>query len=141
MDAAKAVQNISFLLCFIDVPAFRAKRKFYAKLEKPLESIAFYSTRRASVTSRNARFEGPKMRSPLYFTGANAFFLGRENQLRKLRFAFTIVFYRQNCDVGKWKSGKFGSFRKCVETLGPTHENDVPRVDGTQRRSENRGIS
>ena len=123
---------MSFLLYFIDVPAFRARRMFSAKLEKPLKIIAFYSTRRASASSRKLRFVGPKMRSPLYFTGANAFFLRRENQLRKLRFAFTIVFYRQNCDVGKWKSGNFGSFRKCVETLGPTHENYVPCVEGTQ---------
>ena len=83
---------MSFPLYFIDVPAFRAKRKIFEICRKSLKSIAFYSTRRASAPSRKLRFVGPKMRSPLYFTGANAFFCGGKIRRKSCGLRFPLYF-------------------------------------------------
>ena len=118
-------------------PCGLGQTQVFRKTGKRLKSIAFCVGPYRSVTSRNARFEGPKMRSPLYFTGANAISERREINQEKMRWALSIAFHRHKCDRGKAKSGILDSKRKCVKTLGPTHENDVSHVEGAQRGSEN----
>ena len=86
MEAALREQNMCFPLCFIDVPAVRAKSKSEAKQEKLLESIVFYRPRRDSEKRAGVTLE----------LGNRVYYCNLRMQMRCPCIAKTIT---KKCDV------------------------------------------